>query len=142
MSACSNQENTFDGMVPAGATSVSYAQHSDAENGVAFHVTTQPKSYKDIDVVRARLRASGYTLCEKSAISEWAPQPEGSQHQAIKGFWIVELYASDRYKSFFSLRAESIPTAGGTAWNQGFSLASQTIPEGRQDMVSIKEFCD
>lgn len=141
-SACSNRQTPFDGMIPAGATSVSYARQSDAGNGVTFNVSSTPNSYEYVDTLRAKLHASGYTPCNKSAISKWEPFPTDDRHKSPAAFWIVELYTAENYSSFFVVRAEASPTENGRNWIQSFSLAVQTIPKGRQNMASIKEFCD
>jgi hypothetical protein len=140
--ACSNRQAAFDGMIPAGATSVSFARQSDAGVGVTFHASTDPNSYRYVDAIRNKLHESGYTLCKKSAISQWEKQPAAAGHAAAQGVWIVELYAAHGYGSFFVLRSEALPTDGGRVWNQGFSLAVQSIPPARQNMASIKDFCD
>ena len=140
--SCSNRQDTFDGMIPAGATSVSFARQSDAGAGVTFHVNSDANSYRYVDAIRKKLHESGYTLCKKSAISQWEKQPEGAGHPADHGLWIVELYTADHYGSFFVLRSVALPADGGRVWSQDFSLAVQSIPPGRQDMASIKDFCD
>ena len=140
--SCSNRQETFEGMIPAGATSVSFSHQSDVGAGVTFHARSDANSYKYVDVIRQKLHESGYTLCKKSAISQWEKQPVGAGHPATQGLWIVELYTSDHYGSFFVLRSVALPTAGGRDWSQDFSLAVQSIPPGRQDMASIKDFCD
>jgi hypothetical protein len=138
---CSNRHAQFDGMVPAAATSVQYTDQTGGGNGVTFHVTSAPNSYQYVDTVRRNLSASGYSLCAKSAIAQWTPQPVDSQSVEKSGFWINEMYSTKGYDKFFLIRVDSIPTANGKAWNQRFTIAAQTIVEGKQNMPSIKEFC-
>jgi hypothetical protein len=142
MAACSKRHNQFETMVPTEASSVSYVHQSDMSEGVTFQVHSEPRSYRYIQAVRKELRTSGYLLCEKSAISEWAPQPADPKSVDRGGYWIVELYATSDHEKFFVMRVMGTPTSDGTSWRQTFHLAAQTVPSGRQDEKSIKEFCD
>ena len=69
LAACSKRDNQFEAVVPPGATSVSYIHESDFSEGVTFHVQSEPRSYRYIDVIRKKIGASGYMLCKKSAVS-------------------------------------------------------------------------
>lgn len=139
---CTNHRAQFDGLVPASATSISYATRTDGSSAVTFHVASPARSYDRIDDVREGLKAEGYGLCRKSAISKWEHQPASPRDKTLPGFWIVELYSSARYEKFFVLRVTARPSIDGRTWDQHFSIASQAVPAGRQDMSSIKEFCE
>jgi hypothetical protein len=142
LAACSKREDQFKALVPPGATSVSYIHQSDVSEGVTFHVQSEPKSYRYIDAIRKKVSASGYVLCKKSALNEWAEKPVEAGSARHKGFWLVELYAMKDYSKFFMVRVDGTPINDGANWRQGFLLAAQTVPQGRQDMESIKKFCD
>ncbi len=140
--ACSRQHNQLEAMVPAGASSVSYIHQSDLSDGVSFHLISEPESYRYVESIRHALHAQGFSLCKKSAISGWAAKPLQSGEASHGEFWLSELYKKDGLGKFFMIRADGAPVDGGAHWRQGFLLAVQTVPEGRQDMASIKNFCE
>lgn len=142
VAACSKREDQFKALVPAEATSVSYIHQSDFSEGVTFHVQSEPKSYRYTDAIRKKVNASGYVLCKKSALNEWAEKPVEAGRARHEEFWLVELYAMKDYSKFFMVRVDGIPINNGANWRQGFLLAIQTVPQGRQDMESTKKFCD
>lgn len=137
-----NGRALFDGIVPASATSVQYINQSGVNIGVKFHLVSSPHSYQYIDAVRKKLRASGYRLCDKSAITKWAPRPADPRDVAAPAFWINELYATKGYGKFFLIRVDSVPAVNGLTWNQRFILGEQIIHDGKQNMANIQEFCD
>lgn len=140
--SCSDRMTQFDGMIPSNATNVSYIRQSDESMGVTFQVSLPRDSYQDINAVRTKLRTSGYRLCSKSEISKWEPFPHDAQHHAPSVYWIVELYTMENFGRFFLIRTTESPTKDGGTWIQNFSLALQIVPKGRQNMASIKKFCD
>ncbi|NII53158.1 hypothetical protein [Luteibacter sp. SG786] len=140
-SGCSQGGAQLDALLPAAATSITHTQHSEAGDGVAFNLETPPFSYEYIEGLRSKLRSSGYTLCEKSAIKNWERKPSDAQPHGEEGFWMVDLYEAKHYTSFLIVRVLATPTDRGT-WRQHFFLAVQEVPEGRQDMKSIGKFCD
>ncbi|WP_448098452.1 hypothetical protein [Luteibacter yeojuensis] len=140
--SCSDRLTQFDGMIPSDAKNVSYLRQSDKSMGVTFQVRSQRDSYQDIDAVRTKLRTSGYRLCSKSAISKWEPFPQNAQPPVPSVYWIDELYTMEDFGRFFLIRTTESPTKDGSTWIQNFSLALQIVPKGRQNMASIKEFCN
>jgi hypothetical protein len=139
---CTSQHAQFVGMLPAGATSVTYSNSSKTDSGVAFHMVSAPNSYQYVDAVRRKLSASGYELCGKSAISKWTPRPTYPRNSAEYGYWINELYATKGHGKFFLIRVDAIPDMSGQTWRQAFTLATQSIASGHQNTSSIREFCD
>jgi len=132
----------LDAMVPRSASNVSHEKRPDGSTAVSFQIVSRPDSYDHIDVIRKDIKALGYELCTKSAVSKWAPRPTSAQDHADKKFWIVEVYSSSHYTKFLTLRVFGSPSNDRRTWSQQFSVASQEVQEGRQNMDSIKEFCD
>ena len=143
ITACSNNKsNPFSTMIPAGATSISYVHESDLSDGVSFKITSKPKSYDYVQGARQELGRSGYSLCKKSAISEWEPLLADDKSVVPNTFWMVELYARKDLGKFFVLRVVTEPTGNGSDWLQTVHLAVQTVPPGRQNVASVSEFCE
>ena len=40
------------------------------------------------------------------------------------------------------VRVDGTPINDGTHWRQGFILAAQTVRQGKQELKSVKEFCE
>ncbi|QWT20483.1 hypothetical protein KPL74_00380 [Bacillus sp. NP157] len=142
IAACTNGRNQFSTMIPASATSVTYAHDLTSGEEVSFDVLSKPGSYQYIQPIRNELGRAGYVLCKKSAVSTWKPSPGSDTGGLPNKSWIVEMYATRNFEKFFVMRVNAGPSEHGAEWAETFHLAAQNVPKGRQDMTSIKEFCD